>query len=57
MTLSQLLQTLKSLEALKGSGGKQYAQIAKLLESEATTHNCSQARLLLAKLSTNPQSS
>jgi len=50
MTLSQLLQTLKSLEALKGAGGKQYAQITKLLESEATTHNCSQARLLLAKL-------
>jgi len=50
MTLSQLLQTLKLLEALKGSGGKKYAQITKLLESEATTYNCSKARLLLAEL-------
>jgi len=53
MTLSQLLQTLQSLEALKGSGGKQYTQITKLLGSEATAYNCSEARLLLAKLKGN----
>jgi len=51
MTLQQLLQTLQSLEALKASGGSRYKEITKLLAMEATTHNCSEARLLLAKLS------
>jgi len=50
MTLSNLLRTLKSLESLKGLGGKKYTQISILMESEATAHNCSEARLLLAKL-------
>ena len=50
MTLLELLTILKSLNALQGKGGKQFSQIATLLASEATTHNCEEAQKLLASI-------
>jgi len=38
--MSKLLHTLTALETLKYSTKELYAEISKLLESEATTYNC-----------------
>ena len=50
MTLSQLLQTLQSLEALKDLNSKHNAQIANLLASEATTCNVAETQILLTNI-------
>ena len=50
MTLEELYIVLSSLRSLRGEGGSAYKQINKLLKQEATTHNTSEASLLLQKL-------
>jgi len=50
MTIKQALEMLTTLLEKQRRGGKYYKSISKIMNSEATTHNCEEAAKLLKEM-------